>query len=290
MKLNQIHNNILLDIGKKQKLDRWNKGYNFANLDNSNKPYKIEVLLEIDLNLFEKNAELTVRHNLFSKYYDDSVGFENFISEFSNFVSQPFYMLRNFNRKDNKVSEWELDKIDIRKKVIKFSDINIVVYKEAKQYLKDKHKIDDFSKVIKDLLKKQRNTTKDEIKAVDRFVYLQEKMNNLMNMVGNENVSDYGYGYEADEDKTKKIGITKEIYNKELKKIENEIKALSKKYGFFKIDEQDFKYAEIKKKPKFNEWVKENEVELKENYETENEGESFEEYCRNIYDDWVESD
>lgn len=290
MELNEIHKNILSDERKKQKLDRLNRGCNFANLDNSNKPYKIEVLFEVDLNLFEKNVKLVVRHNLFSDYYDESVGFENFIREFDNFVSQPFYIPRNFNRKDNKLDKWELDKIAIRKKIINSSDINIVVYKIAEQYLKKKYKIDDFSNVVKDLLKKQRNATQDEIKAVDRFVYLREKMSNLMAIAGRENVCDYSYCYNADEDETRKISITKETYNRELKEIENEMKELNKKYSFLEIDEQDFRYAEIKKKPKFAEWLKENEAELKKNYEIENEGESFEKYCRNIYDDWVESE
>ncbi len=287
MELNQIHNNILLNERKKQKLDRWNKGYNFVNLDNSNKQYKIELLLEIDLNLFEKTVELAVRHNLFNSYYDESVGFEDFIRDFKDFVSKPFYIPRNFNRKNNKLGKWELDKIATRRKVVNLSDINIVVYESAEQYLKKKYKIEDFRKVVKGLLKKQRDATKDEMKAVDRFIYLREKMDNLIDMVGRQNISDYGY---CERDETKRISITKEIYNKELKKIEIEMKALNKKYRFLKIDEQNFRYAEIKKKPKFSEWIKENKLELKENYKAESEGQGFEKYCKNVYDEWVESE
>ena len=132
------------ELVMQRRLENVNKGYTFENIDAENRKLKVEFLLSVDMNLEERKEEIIVQHNLNlsnNPYYSgEQENLENFFSALNNFATTPFYVPRTFNRK-NKLSDWELNKIAVRKTILNFADINIVVYEEADKSLKQK-KID----------------------------------------------------------------------------------------------------------------------------------------------------
>jgi len=277
------------DYGYEQKLQRENKGYNFLNIDKAKRKYKIEFLLEVSMNFKETEKELIVRHNIdtdYSSYCDDD-DFETFIKALDEMCAKPYYVPRNFNRKENKLSSWDLRDILLRNKIINFADINVVVYQQAQKYLKQKYKIDDVEKVIKEMLDKQRYATKDEIKAIDKWVYLKGKIKTLKSRSRENN--EYGYcRYRENTDKTITLSLTKKEYNEKLKKIENQMIKLAKSYKLFKFNKNDFDYLEILKKQSFKQFLKENREDLKDDYDGDDMGVSFDEYAKSCYEDYLE--
>jgi len=117
---------------------------------------------------------------------------------------------------------------------------------------------------------------------VNRFVQLKEKIITLESFKEKENY----YSYSVNKDKTEKIRVTPQEYNKKLKEIETEMRELADKFGI-KLDEYDFKYIKIETKLDFDEWLEKCKDTLKENYDfyEEETTENFEDYCKRLYEE-----
>jgi len=292
--LKEIHEDKYNDMRYSIGLEKRNQGFNFFNIKPKNKKYYIEVMLLIDLNLKEKTSRLVVRTDLpFTDYsyrydnpYDKEDKIKDFLKEFREWAKQPYYIYKNLNRK-NPVGSYTLSISGLRKEKISFAEINFIIGELAEEYIKNIYLM-DFKEEIKKIIALQREATREEKRAVKRWIYLKEKIKRLEEFVGKDR-SEYSYSYREDKDKTLKIPLTKKEYNKKLKVIEKEIRELAKKYpSFFNVSESDFKYFKIVKKKSYEVWKKENLEELKEYYE-EDEDYSFEEHCQSNYENYLDS-
>ena len=275
-----------------RRLEKVNKGYTFENINEADRKYKIEFLLEVSMNLEGKDEEIAVKHNLpfidnYSYSYEDGEvnNLKAFFSALNEFAVKPFYILRSFNRK-NKFSDYEIkQQIPIRDTILNFADINIVVYEQAKEWLKSNIK-EDVSEFIKGILDKQREATQIEKNAIDKFIYLLEQAKELKDKL---NGSAYHHNhYDNREDtKTIKFGITKKEYNDRLKIIENKLKTCTKKFGLLQIP--TLEYEKINKKPSYKDYIKENEYEIKEVFDVDNQDMNYKDFCKMQYETYLES-
>jgi len=268
---------------REDKLFRINRGYNFFNLEQKEKKYFIEVMLETYLNLKEKTEEIRVRTDLptYTNWSNlRSLKVIDFLNELEEFVKKPLVKIRNFNRK-NKLQSYEIDSLkdNFRDKTLKFEDIKITIGELAEKKLKEIG-IEDFKKKVKEILDLQKTADKKTQELVDKFVQLKEKMLILNELVRDDEY----YSYSKNRDDTMKIKLTALEYNKKLKEVETEIKEIAEKLGI-EVRDYDFKYLPIEKKVSYEEWLEHNKVELEDNFNTyEDEYESFEEYCKEMYE------
>lgn len=268
-----------------QKLDRINKGHNFYNLKQTEKKYFVEVMLESTIDLLSKDESVIVKTDLPIKSsdwrYEREFNAGDFVKELKSFCEKPFVKIKTGNRK-NKISSWKLDNIkeNFRERILKFSDIRIVVGKLAEKRLKY-----NFEQKIKELLKLQKTATDKRIqKQVDKFVMLREKILLLENFIGKKQNDYYSYSYDKPKDDTIKLTLMPLEYNEKLKEIEIEIKKIAKKLNIENIG--DFDYLKIEKQISYEEWLKMYEVDLRENFENYDDGseyENFEEYAKSLY-------
>ncbi|MDP8216007.1 MAG: hypothetical protein P9L98_01630 [Candidatus Kaelpia imicola] len=279
MEIDEIHEKIKEDIKLQQRLDRRNKGVNLFNIIPEYKRYGIIVKLEVSLNLAETKAEISISTDLPFVGYYETHGLDSFVAEFTRWVKIPQYIPRNFNRKENKMSMWEMENLNLKKVSVNFEDIDIVVYPMAKKFLAEKG-ICYFPKVVKKLCSLQKETTKLQIKAVDRYIYLLEEIKSLKDRIGKEK----NYYYSCDEDKTLKLYISKKEYNNQLKEIEKELKEITKKNPFLEFPESKIEYEEVIEKLSYKKFVKQNREDLEQEFE---EGD-FEEFCKESYQNWLE--
>ena len=279
MKIDEIHKKIKWDSILRQRLDRNNKGANLFNITSKAKHYEILVKLEISLNLAETKAEISISTDLpFAQYSYEAYDFDSFVREFKEWAKMPQCIPRNFNRKENKMGEWEMQDLNLRKVSVNFSDIDIEVYPMAQKFLAQKG-IRDFPKAVKKLCSLQKKATKSQIKAVDRYIYLLEEIKSLKDRAGKE--KNY-YSY-YNEDKTLKLYISKKEYNNHLKEIEKELKGIVKENSFLKSPESEIEYEEILEKLTYKKFVKEHKEEL----EQELEDGDFDKFCRESYQNWL---
>jgi len=277
---------------REDKLFRINKGYNFFNLEQKEKKYFIEVMLETYLNLKEKTETIRIETNLptnASWRNLRSLEVIDFLNELEEFVKKPLVKIRNFNRK-NKLQSYEIGglKDKFRDKTLKFEDINITIGELAEKKLKAIG-IDNFKKKVKEILNLQKTADNKIQELVDRFVKLKEKM-----LILNELVKDNEYyGYRENRDDTIKIKLTPLEYNKKLKKVETEIKEIAEKLGI-EVRDYDFKYLPIERKVSYDEWLEHNKVELEDNFnrycseygdDEEKPYENFEQYAKEMFDE-----
>jgi len=235
----EIHEAIRLDARLSEKLNKLNKGYNFINLDPMNRRYRIEVKLFVELDLEGREDNLFIDHNLPMRYCYGDDSFQTFLRELSAWVKKPCYIPRSIHRK-SKLGSYDMRKTtDCRQVEIRPADVAVVVHDVAREYLKQKHGVDDFQKVVLDLLAQQKRATKGQIRAIDRWVYLEERKLHLDKAVE----SDDGY-YSYREDNTQKFKLSIEEYNKRLKDIEKEMRELAKKHRFLDIEDVRFRYLE----------------------------------------------
>jgi len=266
-------------------LDRINQGYNFLNVDKQGKEkekkYYINVFIETKQNLKEKTEEIKIKQNLFSVgYWDNDFNVNNFLEKLDKFSKKLFCIIKKTSNRKNK-SNYDTDLSELRDKfrdkTIVFNDIDINITENAEQQLKYINL--DFIGEVKKLLNQQQKTDKSKQKLIDRFVYLKEKVLTLKTFIEKTN----SYDSRKKEDNSLKILITPEEYNQKLKEIETEMKTIAESFG---IELRELDYIVIKERIGFDEWFKQNEDELKENYE-ENEGESdfenFDEYAEQMY-------
>jgi len=271
------------------KLFRINKGYNFFNLEQKEKKYFIEVMLETYLNLKEKTETIRVKTDLptYTTWGNlRSLEIPDFFNELEKFVKKPLVKIKNFNRK-NKLQSYEISNLkdNFRDKTLKFEDIKITIGELAEKKLKEMG-IDDFKKKVREILDLQKTADKKTQELVNKFVRLKEKM-----LILNELVRDNEYyGYSEDRDDTIKIKLTPLEYNKKLKEVETEMKEIAKKLNV-EVRDYDFKYLPIERKVSYEEWFKMYKDELEENfnnlcqeYGDESEYGSFDEYCRDLYE------
>ena len=266
-------------------LDRINQGYNFLNVDKQGKEkekkYYINVFIETKQNLKEKTEKMKIKQNLFSVgYWDNDFNVNNFLEKLDKFSKKLFCIIKKTSNRKNK-SNYDTDLSELRDKfrdkTIVFNDIDINITENAEQQLKYINL--DFIGEVKKLLNQQQKTDKSKQKLIDRFVYLKEKVLTLKTFIEKTN----SYDSRKKEDNSLKILITPEEYNQKLKEIETEMKTIAESFG---IELRELDYIVIKERIGFDEWFKQNEDELKENYE-ENEGESdfenFDEYAEQMY-------
>ena len=107
MKLSNLHEIIRRDFILQQRLQKKNKGINFFNINSSTEQgYKIDVMLEIHLDLKETRVNLHINTDLPFMNCWKSYDFDSFVKEFKEWALLPYYIPRQCNRKDNKMSRW----------------------------------------------------------------------------------------------------------------------------------------------------------------------------------------
>ena len=225
----QMHEAILSDVRLRQRLRNLNRGYNLLNIDPDKRPYRIEVTLHVKLDLEEHTEELKAHHKLpFSSGWDDleEDDFEAFLRELAEWVKRPLAKPRSFNRKDTTCGYYGHESIHYRRTTLHMSDVAIIVHSVAREYLKRRYEIEDFRTVVAKLLAKQRDATKEEAKAIDRWVYLEERRLHLDEAVEHET----------------QLGITTDEHDDRLKTIENEMQKLARKHEFLDITSVSFRY------------------------------------------------
>ena len=241
----QIHEAIRDDQRLFQRLKRLNNGYNFFNIDPEKRPYKIELVVQVELTLQGADESLSVFHNLpFYKYSygtEEEQKWEGFLEALSKWVSKPLWAPRSFDRGDEQELYHLKEQIHCRRVSLQMSDVAVVVHEVAKEYLKRKYGIDSFEKLVAEHLGRQRDATRDELKAIDRWVCLEERKVFLDKAVEGRR---HGYSYERTEDKTARFSMSVADYNAEMKGIEKEMRKLAKRHEFLNIEEARFHYID----------------------------------------------
>jgi len=288
MEIEKMHNNIIRDIVIRQRLDRENEGANLFSINIKKKPYRIKVLLSIELNLQSSESKISIRTNLpFGYWHNDYDTVEDFIENFKEWAQVPRYYARDTNRRqENKLENRELE--CLRQPKIGFNNIEVKVYPEAQKWLQ-KEGIKDFEKLVRELCQIQKEATIEQKKDIDRYVYLSERMSQLK-----EFLKDSGSRYYGNRtDNTLKFSISKDQYNNQLTQIKKEMEALCKKHSYLELPRFDFK--EKKVKPTLKKWKKENTEELKDNWEEYTDEEErqqydndFNKYSKQMYQEFVE--
>lgn len=270
-----------------QRLFRINNGHNFYNLKHKDKKYFIEVMLESTIDLLNKDESIIVKTDLPIKSsdwrYEREFDIVDFLKEIKDFVKKPFIKINTANRK-NTISSWKLGDIEdnFRNENLNVSDLKIVVGELAKNKLKY-----NFEKKIKEILALQKTATDKRIQErVNRFFELKEKILFLEDFVG-KSKNDYYNSYDRKKDDTIKLSITTLEFNQQLKEIEKEIKGIAKELNIERIG--DFDYLPIQKEISYDEWLKINKDDLKENFEEcndESEYKNFNEYAKEMYEEF----
>ena len=223
------------------RLKKNNRGLNLCNSEELLKPkkYFIEVKKISSINLVKTSSKVIVNSDFpFCDYgyYGREINLTDFLKQLEKWVLIPRYELFiQHNRKmENKASDWDLPKF--RNSDIKFEDVNFDIGKEAQ------HEINllgfNFIGTIKKLLLLQREATDEEARDFERHKLLVEEVDNLKRQVKTSNGY---YSYNREEDNTFKIILDDETYNSKLKKVEEELISLNKKYSFLKIPSIHYK-------------------------------------------------
>lgn len=278
----------------KQRLYKINRGHNFLNLDEKRvmreKKYYISVTLETEMDLLKKEEIIEINTNLELsdnyRYHYEGYSLREFFGELEKWAKKPLVKL-NFSNRKNKLSYYEIRESDFREKSIDIKDIDISIGELAEKKLKQ-NKIDFIGKV-KEMLGLQKEADEEMQKALDRYIQLKERILQLETFIDKRD--DSYYSYSREKDKTTKIMLSPQEYNKELKKVETEMKALAKKLNVGV--REDFRYLPIQKKVGYREWLKANKRELDENFENcydeicDDYGgkPTFEKYAREMYDE-----
>ncbi len=224
------------------RLERINKGHNFLNFKQTEKSrYYVRVMLEATQNLKSKEEQIVVKSNfsfLDFEYRWEGVSVDDFLKELTAYSKKPLAIFRTSNRKE-KVSSWNLRGIEkaIRTKKIEFKDIEITIGILAEKKLRF-----DFKDKVKEILKEQKKSNKQEQELVDRFIRLREKVLLLKNLIGKKQNSWNSYG-EAKDDSIK-IQLTDSEYDEQLKVIELELRKIGKKFNITDVGEFDYKEQE----------------------------------------------
>jgi hypothetical protein len=93
--------------------------------------------------------------------YRTNEDYEDFLNELREWAVKPFYMQRNFNRRDNKVNFCWDSKVNARAEKICIKDVAITIYPVAEKYLVCTG-IGNLRERIAEILKLQRNATEQE--------------------------------------------------------------------------------------------------------------------------------
>ena len=250
-----------------EKLEKGNCGLNLLNSSKFNPDYYISIKKIEKRTLVDSREWLVVNTNLpFAdnwRYFQDEVGVEEFLGQLKEWVSIPrFEFFLRYNRKrDNQVSSWNLP--SFRKRNIEFSEIKFSIGKEAEHKVKLEGY--DIMGTIKDLISKQRESTKEESFDFKNFKLLLEKKGDLDRQ--KKPTSNYGYGYNEKKDSSIPFLLDDKTYNSKLQVVEKEMKKLCKKYNFLELP--TFYYVEIKKIISLKSWKKKNEEEMREDWDSE---------------------
>lgn len=262
-----------------QKLDRLNKGFNFFNFTQTEKKYYIKVNLVVKQNLEEREETLEVDTNIYSNgYYYREYDVEKFLKDLEDFCSKPLAEVIRTNKKERGYGYYgsgiDLREIEneIRDKTIKFSDIKIEIGELARQKLKELNI--DFENRVKDLLSKQKSISKDKQIKINRYVFLREHLKMLKSLITEE--SNY-YSYNKPKDNSLKIMLNPNEYNDRLKEVEKELRILEKS---LEITPYKIEYIVIKEEMTYEKWLKENEEQLR--------GEFQESECEIPFEEWAE--
>jgi|TARA_R100001530_G_scaffold2717_1_gene4403 hypothetical protein len=258
---------------------------------------KIKAHIKTELTLKGKFEEFKLEHEGFDLGYSCyGTTLKDFLKELDEKCKGLFFdidVYREFNRKD-KLSSFSRG-INYRKKDIKFKDIEFDIGVKAEKYI-EKELGMTLKECIAMKLSTQRYSTKEEDKAVIRYLFLKNEINTLKGLVNGRSL-DYMESKKYKNTsylQTKTFKLSFDEYNTKLKLIEDEIKSLCSQHSFLKYDEYDFKY---KKKPmNFEDWKKKNEEDVKEEYDDNNEyldeddeRVPFDEFLLNAFNHYVES-
>lgn len=270
----QINQQVLENFG----------GKNFFNIgDNTQKKEFIQVTLETIQDLEDKRETLNVRSSLpFSHYYGTDL--ESFIKELKEFVKLPLAKIRT--SKKSPLSYYELSSIGVRDTTIRLRDIDFQIGELAEKKMNELG-ITDFKAFVGELLEQQKEVNISCQSDIDNLITLREKIYTLKCLLGkrvNTN-SYYNSDYRTPKDETMKIVLSPEQYNQKLEEIEKELRVIEKRLG---LRETTFEYIKEEKKEEisFEEWFNENEEQLREDYESNDEGEmTFEEYAELVFNE-----
>jgi len=275
-----------------EKLKRLNKGFNFFNFVQTEKKYYLNVNLKITQDLKDKDELLEVDTNLYisSGYYRQGYSVVDFLKDLETFCNKPFGEVISHNKKgygysgNYSYSSYgnfsEIERV-IRKDTFKFSDIKIEIGDLAREKLKEMNI--DFEEQVKSILKKQKDITKDRQDKINQYVILREKIYMFKSLIK----EDDGYSYSSKpKDYTNKIMLSPIEYNSNLKEVEVELRKLEKYFG---IDEMRLDYIQIKEELTFEEWKKNNDETLRENFkqaqeESDESETTFDEYCELVFE------
>jgi len=229
MNLDEMQHEIMWDTRKRQKLKRTNRGKNLYNIGSQKqKPYKMDVLLKVDIDLMTMETELIIKTNLpLDDYqYETQHDLETFVSQFKKWAENPRYYSRDFNR-NKTIDRYGLK--HLRRPLIKYEDIEIRVYPEAQKWLAINGVL-NFAQLVKELCHMQKQATPQQKRAIDQYVYLLEQAQQLENFLPKQHsYSRYDY---SDNDPTKKIEMNQQHYKKEQKRLQQELKSITQKHRF----------------------------------------------------------
>jgi len=218
-----------------ERCEKNNRGLNLINFVPKER-YYVKVILIQEINLKEKSERIEVETNLpITNRSRWEYKVEDFLKDLEEFIKPPKfkYYIRHNRRAENQVSSWSLTKFS--DKIISFEDIDFKIGWLAKDRLKK-----DIVLEIKKILAKQRKASLEEERDFNRYHLLMEKIEDLERQVKKDS---YGYYYQ-DEDRTIKILLNDETFNKKLKILEDELKILNNKHPFLKLP--SFHYREKK--------------------------------------------
>jgi len=273
----------------REKLRFENKGRNLlGELEGVSEKYYIKVYTVGSKNLLESEEKVVVEHNLPFRSY--SYGWEcelnQFFGHLKEWVKTPHHLFiqKRYNRRrGNEISEWDLP--DFREKRVTFQEIDIQITERAKHLLKLNF---DFVGEVKKQLELQRELTKEEAKDFEQYFWLLNCRKDLKRKYHSSN--DSYYGYSEDRDLTISMQLSAEEYNKRLKQIEKEVKAIMKKHkGVVDFKPPSFDYIDTTPPLTEDEWIEEHRDELEENWNNGGESEnynSFDEYCSEMFECW----
>jgi len=222
------------------KLRRDNKGLNLINSQKSSPTFSIHLFKKVEGNLLTMKSEILVNSNLpFMNWNFQNVSIDEFFEKFEEYVKLPiFKRFIKLNRcQENKLSGWGLT--NFREDIISIKDIDISFGEECLKQVSEGD-IVLFKNRIKTILSKQHLYTESESKDFTRYFILCEKAQDLRRQVKSSN----NYCYDRNNDKSIKMTLSDEEYNNKLKLIEDELKALNKKYEFLSIPRLDYKENE----------------------------------------------
>lgn len=227
MTLDEIQKEIMWDIRKRQLLQRTNGGKNLLNFGNKEKkPYRIGVFLKVEMDLAQIRAELFIKTNLpINNYSGNSLNdLESFVSQFKKWTATPRYYSKDFNRKE-KVSRYQLG--NLRQPLIRHEDIEIMVYPEAQKFLERKG-VPNFANMVKELCLLQREATKEEKKAIDKYVILTE----TTQLLDKFQPPKYSYYNNYNDNNSQKLKMSQKEQKQKIQAIKQDLKSLAQKYKF----------------------------------------------------------